>query len=370
MDALTRAAITGTSREAPPASGLPTDNLLRSAEGNSPERDLLLRAGMYAVYRAAGRRAETGVELPQPAPWETLPACSARAAELVGDLLTRPHDPQDDTNWSLLKETLERLRRAGLRLPASLLPVALDGNRPRKLLLPVLGERGRWISSLNPAWRWVHEMDASGDEGTIWEEGALPQRLAVLERVRRREPACGREWLAGVWRQEKADTRNEMIAKLETGLSGDDEPFLERALDDKSKGVRTTAARLLSRLPTSAYATRAVARADTILVAYQRPSGFGLSRRARSGGLTVEPPSVEDEGWKRDLRGGQVPRSRDSLRRWVGAKAERIMQALSVVPPSHWEEKFGAEPVDLISAAASSNWEGRCLAAVGRNIEP
>ena len=213
MDALTRAAITGTSREAPPASGLPTDNLLRSAEGNSPERDLLLRAGMYAVYRAAGRRAETGVELPQPAPWETLPACSARAAELVGDLLRRPHDPQDDTNWSLLKETLERLRRAGLRLPASLLPVALDGKRPRKLLLPVLGERGRWISSLNPAWRWVHEMDASGDEGTIWEEGALPQRLAVLERVRRREPACGREWLAGVWRQEKAETRNEMIAK-------------------------------------------------------------------------------------------------------------------------------------------------------------
>jgi hypothetical protein len=54
----------------------------------------------------------------------------------------------------------------------------------------------------------------------------------------------------------------------------------------------------------------------------------------------------------------------------VGAKAERIMQALSVVPPSHWEEKFGAEPVDLISAAASSNWEGRCLAVVGRNIEP
>src|SRR5215207_2123584 len=103
-------------------------------------------------------------------------------------------------------------------------------------------------------------------------------------------------------------SRNAERDNRETGLSGDDEPFLERALDDKSKGVRTTAARLLSRLPTSAYATRAVARADTILVAYQRPSGFGLSRRARSGGLTVEPPSVEDEGWKRDLRGGQVLR--------------------------------------------------------------
>jgi hypothetical protein len=59
VDALTRAAIAGTSREAAPASGLPTDNLLGSAAGMSPERNLLLRAGMHAVYRAAGRRAET-----------------------------------------------------------------------------------------------------------------------------------------------------------------------------------------------------------------------------------------------------------------------------------------------------------------------
>jgi hypothetical protein len=361
VDALTRAAVTGTSREAPPARTLPTDDLLQSAK-TSPERDLLLRAGMQAVYKTAGGGAETGVKAPDPAPEETLPACSARAAELVLDLLMRSYDPQDYTNCSLLVEALERLQSAGFRLPASLLPISLDGDRPRKPLLPVLGERGRWISGLNPVWRWVEEMDAPGDEETIWEEGALSQRLAVLERIRRREPACGREWLAGVWRQEKAETRNAMIRKLETGLSEEDEPFLERALDDKSKGVRTTAARLLSRLPTSAYATRAVARADTILVAYERPSGFGFSRRARAGGLTVESPSAEDEGWKRDLRGGEAPRGRDSLRRWVGEKAERIMQALSVVPPRHWEEKFGAEPEDLISAAASSDWEAVVLA--------
>ena len=42
-----------------------------------------------------------------------------------------------------------------------------------------------------------------------------------------------------------------------------------------------------------------------------------------TGTFEEEPPSVEDEGWKRDLRGGRVPRSRDSLRRWVGANSAR-----------------------------------------------
>jgi hypothetical protein len=43
MDALTRAAVAGTSREKPPASGLPTDGLFESAAGKSPQRELLLR---------------------------------------------------------------------------------------------------------------------------------------------------------------------------------------------------------------------------------------------------------------------------------------------------------------------------------------
>src|SRR5918995_336237 len=321
MDALTRAAIAGTSRETLPASVLPTDDLFEGAAGKNPERDLLLRAGMRVVYQAAGRVAESGVEVPRPVPEETLPACTARAAGLVRDLLMRPYDPQDKINRSLLREALERLQCAGLRLPVDLLPVALDGNRPRKLLLPVL-----------------------------------------FERVRRREPARAREWLADVWHQEKAEARREMVARLRAGLSGDDESFLESALDDRSKGVRTTAASLLSRLPASAYVGRAVVRADSIIRAYKRPSGFNLFNRARMGELIVEPPSVEDEGWKRDLRGGEVLRSQDSLRRWVGEKAERIMQALSVVPPQHWEEKFSVEPVDLISAAAGNDWEAVMLA--------
>jgi hypothetical protein len=120
MDALTRAAVAGTSREKPPASGLPTDGLFESAAGKSPQRELLLRAGTRAVYRAAGRLAESGIEAPQPAPDETVSACSAKAAELLGRLLV-------DQRTSILVEALERLRLAGLRLPHALARPAQSG---------------------------------------------------------------------------------------------------------------------------------------------------------------------------------------------------------------------------------------------------
>ena len=133
MDALTRAAVAGTSRETPPASGLPTDGLFESATGKSPQRELLLRAGTRAVYRAAGRLAESGIEAPQPAPDETIPACSAKAAELLGRLLV-------DQRTSILLEALERLRLAGLRLPHALLPGAMNVEEElRPAVVAVLG---------------------------------------------------------------------------------------------------------------------------------------------------------------------------------------------------------------------------------------
>jgi hypothetical protein len=183
MDALTRAAVAGTSRETPPASGLPTDGLLESAAGKSPERELLLRAGTRAVYRAAGLVAESGIDAPQPAPDETIPVCSAKAAELLGRLLV-------DQRTSILLEALERLRLAGLRLPHALLPGAMNVEEEmRPAVAAVLGERGRWLVRLNPEWAW-----AVGDEGDlrdVWDEGALKERTSVLRRVRGRDPALG-----------------------------------------------------------------------------------------------------------------------------------------------------------------------------------
>ena len=354
MDVLTRAATTGTSREAPPATGLPTDDLLGSTP-RSPERNLLLRAGMYAVYRAAGRRGEVGVEEPVPAPDEMLPACSAKAAEVLRRLLAAQRT-------EILREALDRLRLARLRVPHALLPLALDVQRTelRSAVAAVLGERGPWLATQNPDWGWAVTTRGSGDDETVWEEGALGERVSTLRHVRDRDPALGLALVEDVWKSEKADARVAMVTALGTGLSPGDEPFLERALDDRSGRVRGAAATLLARIPDSDYAARAATRADSVLAGYEPPAGdlrgvaAGLSRRGHAGRLAVEPPEHPDEGWQRDLPG-------DGPERGVGQKAWWISRALSVVPPAHWEEHFGVAPSELI-AAARGDWEMALLA--------
>jgi hypothetical protein len=353
VDALTRVAATGTSREAPPASDLPTDDILGGAQ-RSPERELLLRAGMRAVYGGAGRKAQAGVQAPAPAPGETLPACSAKAAEIV----RRLHAAQRP---EILREALDRLRLAGLRLPHALLPVALhvqhQGLRPA--VAAVLGERGLWLATQNPDWGWAVATPNETDE-TTWEEGAPGERISALRHLRGRDRVLGLAWVEDVWKTEKAEARAAMVAALETGLSSGDEEFLERALDDRSVRVREAAAALLARIPDSDHAGRAAARADAILVRYGPPAGgfrgmtAGLSRRGHAGRLAVEPPEHPDAGWRRDLPG-------DWPEHGVGEKAWRISRSLAVVAPAHWEERFCVTPSELISAARG-DWEMALLA--------
>ena len=353
MDALTRAAVAGTSRETPPVSGLPTDDLFAGVAGTSPDRDLLLRAGARAVYRPAGLVAESGIGAPRPAPEESLPACSARAAELVRRLLV-------DRRNTILLEALERLRLAGLRLPHAQLPGALnvDQEQLRPAVAAVLGERGRWLSRLNPEWAWTVGDD--GDLRAVWDEGSSKERTSVLRRVRQRDPALGREWLSETWRQEKADARSAMLEAFAENLSPEDEPFLESSLGDRSVKVRAVAADLLARLPGSAYARRNAERADAIIAGYEPPS-TGFLARSRPAKLMVELPPVVDERWNRELPGEASPP------RKMGEKAWTVVRTLEVVPPVHWERRFGATSEELV-AAARGEWEAVLLAGWRRAV--
>jgi hypothetical protein len=305
----------------------------------------LLRAGTRAVYRAAGRLAESGIEAPQPAPDETISACSAKAAELLGRLLV-------DQRTSILLEALERLRLAGLRLPHALLPGAMNVVQElRPAVVAVLGERGRWLARLNPEWAW-----AVGDEGDlrdVWDEGDLKERTSVLRRVRGRDPALGRAWLCETWRQEMADARSAMLEAFEENLSPVDEPYLESSLGDRSMKVRAVAADLLARLPGSAYALRNAERAEAIIAGYEPPSTGFLGRR-RSGKLMVEIPPAVDEEWKRELPGEASPP------RKIGERAWTVVRTLEVIPPVYWERRFGATPEELV-AAARGEWEAVLL---------
>jgi uncharacterized protein DUF5691 len=334
----------------PPATGTPADALLAALSECEAEHRLLLAAGSAALYRQAGYVPMTIERLPVPAPEEHLPICAPGAALLLRQLFTRQ---QSD----LLTEALGRLARAGLRLPVEMLPIALSvrDKQQRAVLLPVVGERGRWLARLNPSWTWVQDLAvgeaeaAPDDAETTWQESTPAQRIAVLRRMRTTTPVHGCEWVAAVWKQEKADFRVELLHALESGLSLDDEAFLEAALDDRSSNVRAAAIELLMKLPGSAYIARMTGRADAML-------------DLAGGKLNVEPPKSLAKDAMRDGIAEKPPRGGQAQATW-------LVDIVSRVPPSHWPERFGLGPAELIAAAAQSAWrvpllEGWTYAAV------
>ncbi len=337
MEPIVTAALVGTakSRATSTVTGSPVDALTEALAASDAERGLLLRAGAWAIYRQAGQLTPQAAPSIAPHPPETLAACPPRVAALIESLLTRQHS-------ELLPEALDRLRQAGQRLPYLLLPQALarsDADERAKLL-PVLGERGRWLARFNPRWSWAAETLAEGalpeNAETLWQEGTRAQRVEILRRLRAVDPAKAREWLEAVWKQEKADVRADLLATFETGLSLEDEPLLVRVLDDRGERVRSAAVPLLERIPTSALSTRMRGRAEAMLV-------------YAGGKLDAKPPTAIDTDWTRDGLPEKPPSS-------IGERTWWMIQVLIRVPPSHWEQRFSASPEALIAATDGSKW--------------
>lgn len=344
MDILLTTALVGTGQQGNTelTTGTPVDALLGQLEESNAERRLLLAGGAWSVYRQAGMMplrlaqedaAAQAMLSVQPAPPETLAACAPSIVSALEEVLLGQFD-------GIVIEAAARLREAGQRLPHALLPQALllgtQKVHLQAVLTPVLGERGRWLGQFKPEWAWVNtflpgnEDTLPQDAGTIWQEGTLAGRHALLRRLRRIDPEQARQWLADVWKQEKVDARCALLATFEVGLSPEDEAFLEKALDDRSERVRIIAGPLLARLPESAFARRMRERAEGML-AYQ------------DGKLMITPLHSLDPQWQRDGLPGKPLE--------IGTRLLYMVLVLSLVPPSHWEQRFGASAAELIKAA-------------------
>ncbi|MBV9709351.1 MAG: hypothetical protein JO011_00375, partial [Ktedonobacteraceae bacterium] len=347
MDPIVTTALVGTAHQGHVnlATATPVDALIDELPAGEIERKLLLSAGAWAVYRQAGRKAQQIAVVPEPSAPETLRPCSRKAALLLSRLLKGEHT-------DLLPEALERLRKAGMHLPFNLLPQALNGlNHQSKelhaIIFPVLGERGRWLSTFNPAWNWVRdflpgdENSLSADAETIWQEGTTAQRVEILYRLRAVDQEKARSWLEAAWKQEKAEVRCELAATLEIGLSASDEAFLENALDDRAASVRAVAASLLARIPTSAFVGRMYTR------------GSAMLNRVK-GKLSVEPPNEIEKDWLRDGIIENPPEKQGKRTMW-------LIQVLSTIPPTFWETHLGARPAELIALTTKDKQWGSAV---------
>ncbi|MER7026619.1 MULTISPECIES: DUF5691 domain-containing protein [Streptomyces] len=365
---LVSAALLGTERRTPPVAVRP---------GQSAAAALLDAAAISTVRRRAALRPALAADRPAPAPDDPRPvippAARRRLALLLADrggtgASSRRGTAPDLTE--LLPQWLAAAQAHGYRAPEALLPALLDAARARTDLRPaalaLAGPRALWLARFHADWKFA--LRANGTRATpgaedpaavrrLWDEGLFAERVALLTTVRRSAPDAGRELLAGTWPTEHAEDRLLFLDTLREGLAPADEAFLERALADRSRTVRATAAELLSTLPESAFATRMAARAHacvTLAPGATGPSGPEIG---------VMPPRACDEGMRRDGVVAKAPSGRGERAWWLG-------QLVEAAPLHRWSERFGGRaPKDVVALPVADGWrtelhDAWCRAAI------
>lgn len=322
--------------DGPLATVLPAGSL--DAEG------LLSAAATVTLARRAGMFATKGVEplLAPPPSHELVPRqAGVRLARLLSDA-----DGFTDrrTRRELIREWLELAASRGLVAPPRLVVPLAELATSEVALRPLVHEAGgtrlAWLASLGPSrWAWARSAGAAGtaeptDED--WQTGTLETRVRYLEACRKRDPGRGRELLAETWAQERAADLAALIRACRAGLSDEDEPWLEKALDDRRAQVREAAAELLGALEQSAWRMRMAARALACVV----PDGPGR--------VMVTPPADLEPALRRDGLTSKPPYG-------VGERAWLLLQVVAAAPLSCWSA-LDDDPVNLLRYRANEDW--------------
>lgn len=273
-----------------------------------------------------------------------------RAAEDILQLLLRGIHPELLENWLMQAHALQyRVPHACL---VALLDMGMQKPALRQVLTPLLDRRGQWLVKQNPAWtaRYGATGEVADDVHSQWQLGSLSERCQALQAMRRTDAAAALAALEHEWSQEPSEIRLALLPCLALGLGPDDEPFLERALDDKRKEVRKAAQDLLACLPGSQLQQRCKARLGAI---------FTLERKAGlmaklSAALTASPaaaltlklsislPEACDKAMKRDGIG-----SRNYF--GMGEKAGWLADLMGAVTPGHWCDIWQLSPAEVVA---------------------
>ena len=286
---ITTAALLGTERQpfTPPAAPGELGALLARLPADS-EAALLGAAAASSLARRAGTLPPVSdAPLPSPCPPETLPVCGPRVAQGVALVLGGRHR-------EALPEMLAALARIGRITPISLLPDLLKQGRQatelRAAILPVLGNRGRWLAAQNREWAWADQLilETAESPEQVWAEGGPQARLTALIRLRQADPARGLVLLQSTWASETADDRAAFISALDSGLGEADEAFLEAALGDRGRTCAGPHSCAWAGCPARPTSVRMIARAAPLLVGKRSLlggffTGSHSARRLRQG---------------------------------------------------------------------------------------
>jgi hypothetical protein len=346
---LVTVALLGTDRRPPqpPPAADPLSERLNRLDPAQPISFLLGAAALATQYRQAGRLlARIPLPVPSVCPPEDRPYCSPAAALRLKMMLAGSHK-------EILPEWLSLAAERGKVVPAEILPELLswvDVDLPAvDSALAVIGQRGRWLLAQNSDWEDVllaetmRHLQPEAAEAA-WQTGKRAARQALLRCVRATNPALGLQLVASTWKEDSALDRTSFLNIFVNGLSMADEPFLEAALDDRSKEVRRAACELLGSLAES----RLVQRHYQRLQAFLKWQPGGLLHKAK---IEVILPAACDKDMLRD--GVEVKRQTKTR----GEKGEWLAQMLCTIPPAWWSRDWKESPAKLIEVAAQGDWK-------------
>lgn len=378
-------ALIGTERQAPTslATAEPLSRLGAEWDMEEKERNLLRASGLLTAYRRAGYRPiQSGETPPAPAEANEKPAVPG---VWMQDLMAMVAGQYREA----LPEWLQLASEQGWRFPEEHLVELLDFGHGhpelRAALLPLLGMRGRWLAAQNPDWHYAlqfslfeiendWEAEAVAEETEkIWQTGTKEERVVLLHRLRRSDPGRARALVESTWKQDVPAERAEFAATFIAGLSMEDEPFLETALDDKRKEVRTAAQDLLARLPESRFCQRMWERLRPLVqlqtseaVAPQQEGQGGLWNRFRAMMtpkaaatpaeiILVTLPQLCDKAMIRDGIEAKSPVSGVNEKTWW------LRQMLERIPLALWSREWQRAPAAIVAANRSEEWSRTLL---------
>ncbi|WP_377157363.1 DUF5691 domain-containing protein [Roseateles sp. UC29_93] len=312
-----------------------------------PAGQVLRTMAVIAPCEAAGMQDRVWTApLPEAAADDRLGVVPARVDGAAGSLHTLLRWVLTEAPGRLQQQAFMDLAAAGLRLPESLLPLALDVGRRavalRAPLLPVLGERGLWLARQREDWHYAAGAGGDAPGETHWTEGTLEQRRAFLARERAVDATAARSRLESALTELSAKERADLVAQLAVGLGMGDEALLDRLRADRSREVRDVALDLLLRLPDAAHPRRAIERLAP-LVRRER----ALLRQH----WVIDAPQAAAADWPSD----QMVVARPSTEK-LGERAWWLYQLVRQVPLGWWTTTTSMTPAELLGWAAKTDW--------------
>ena len=354
-DDLVSTALLGTERRPLAPARLPapvTDAVARVAAAGPRDAatTLLDTAALTAVFSRAGTAPAPAPPALTAAPAIGRVATGPAAARLGGLLAALDPDLRGSSGEAggLMAQWLDVAAERGIAAAPAHLPalLALATRRPEftRAVAAVLGPRGWWLAGLHEEWsRAVARHQPAGQPlGAVardaqlgqdaWERGSSAQRRDWLTTLRATDPAAARGALLALeWKAEKGEDRAAFTDVLEVGLTPADEELLERARSDRRQDVRSTAERLLTRLPGSAYSQQITAAATACL---------RLERHLLKRTLVATLPESEP---------APVTMTLATAPPGVGPAAWLLRHLIGATPPAVWQDALGLDAPALVA---------------------